>query len=71
MKQTSELPDARLRRAVSHYNYKWPKSLPSGVMFYEGLRITVIEFNKYARNFANECQEQESMSPDIAFGPNW
>ena len=37
--------------ACAHFNYKWPKELTSGVMFYEGFRITVKEFNERARDF--------------------
>jgi hypothetical protein len=40
-----------LRRAIAHYNYKWPKELTSGVMFFEGQRITIEEFKKECRLF--------------------
>lgn len=40
----------RLRAAVVDGNGKWPKQLAeSGVMFYDGLRITIDEFRKEAR----------------------
>lgn len=38
-----------LRRAIAEYDYKWPKQLTSGVMYYLGQRITVEEFKKEAR----------------------
>jgi len=31
--------------------YRWPKELGSGVMFYDGHRITIAEFNAWAVNF--------------------
>ena len=38
---------ARLRMAVVDRDGKWPKQLSgSGVMFYDGLRITIDEFRK-------------------------
>lgn len=36
-------------RACNHFNNKWPKELTSGIMFYEGQRITIEEFTYYAR----------------------
>jgi hypothetical protein len=35
----------------SLYNYKWPKEITSGVMFYNGIKVTIQEFNEWARNF--------------------
>jgi len=40
-----------IRLACRDYNYKWPKHLFTGVMMYEGFRITIEEFNKEARLF--------------------
>ena len=40
-----------IQLACQHYDYKWPKSLPSGVMYYHGFEITIAEFNKTARQF--------------------
>jgi hypothetical protein len=40
-----------LANACRSYNYKWPKELSSGVMFYDGERITIQEFNAWARQF--------------------
>jgi len=43
--------DIAIQSACRDNNYKWPKQLSSGVMFYNGHRITIVEFNKWARNF--------------------
>ena len=41
--------DGRLRMAIVDRDGKWPKQLAgSGVMFYDGLRITIDEFRKKA-----------------------
>ena len=37
--------------ACRDHNYKWPKVLTTGVMFYNGYRITIDEFNEWARKF--------------------
>lgn len=34
-------------RACAYFNWKWPKDLTSGIMFFEGKRITLIEFSYY------------------------
>lgn len=36
--------DDRIYRAVAAWGGKWPEQLESGVMFYDGLRITRVEF---------------------------
>lgn len=41
--------DIRLQHAVVHWGYKWPPELSSGVMFYDGLRITIEEFKKKSK----------------------
>lgn len=38
-----------IKLACAAYDYRWPRHLSSGVMFYEGFRITIQEFN--------ECKE--------------
>lgn len=38
--------DDRIVAAVVHHDGKWPKDLPSGVMFFMGLKITRAEFNR-------------------------
>lgn len=43
--------DLAITLACAHFSYKWPKQLTSGVMFYEGYKITIQEFNTWARNF--------------------
>ena len=43
--------DETILRAVYFYNCKWPKDLFTGIMFFEGKRITIDEFNKIARKF--------------------
>jgi len=43
------MTDIRLQHAVVHWGYKWPPELISGVMFYDGLRITIEEFKKKAK----------------------
>lgn len=40
-----------IQNACAAYSYKWPKELSSGVMFYNGFKITIDEFNKWARKF--------------------
>lgn len=43
-----------LRGACHHHNYKWPSDLWTGVMFFQGHKITVEEFmecvNLFGRN---------------------
>jgi hypothetical protein len=43
--------DFAIKLACAYYNYKWPPRMTSGVMFYEGYKITIQEFNEFARNF--------------------
>lgn len=40
-----------IKSACAEHGYKWPKYLTSGVMFYQGCKITVDEFNDWARKF--------------------
>lgn len=40
-----------IKSACDFYNYKWPKDLWTGVMFFKGQKITIKEFNIWARNF--------------------
>lgn len=40
-----------IKLACRDNNYKWPKELSSGVMFYDGFRIIIQEFNEWARSF--------------------
>lgn len=40
-----------IKEACYYFNYKWPKDLWTGVMFYEGYKITITEFNSWAANF--------------------
>jgi hypothetical protein len=40
-----------VKSACYFYNYKWPKELWSGVMFFDGARITIQQFNTYAGMF--------------------
>lgn len=40
-----------LRRVIAEYDYKWPKQLTSGVMFYNGETIRIEDFKKEARLF--------------------
>ena len=44
-------PDEVLFRVVAEYKYKWPSEITSGVLFFEGYRITIHEFKKAARLF--------------------
>jgi hypothetical protein len=34
------------------HEYRWPKELTSGVMFFNGQRITIKEFNEVAKEFS-------------------
>ncbi|HUM41585.1 MAG TPA: hypothetical protein PKI14_01390 [Fervidobacterium sp.] len=40
-----------IRKALHDHDYKWPKDLWTGIMFYEGYRITIEEFNEQRRLF--------------------
>lgn len=40
-----------IKLACADYNFTWPYQLYSGIMYYHGFRITIEEFNKWARNF--------------------
>lgn len=46
--------DWRLGLAFGLNDGEWPKELTSGVMFYDGLRITRKMFNKYAKALDSE-----------------
>ena len=48
-KLRTKTTDYRLALAVSFYNGAWPKDLISGIMFYEGLRITKKMFKDYIK----------------------
>ncbi len=50
MKKTTSRTQA-IKEACAHYGHKWPKSLTSGVMYFNGHRITIKEFNKWASYF--------------------
>ncbi len=39
--------DSRIARAYLFFNGKWPKELTSGIMFFDGLRITLHDFVGY------------------------
>lgn len=43
--------ETAIRLACYHYNYQWPKSLFTGIMFYEGFKITIEEFQQCAKLF--------------------
>lgn len=47
--------DAHKKMAIAElcslYNYKWPKDIISGVMFYNGIKVTIDEFNEWANKF--------------------
>lgn len=45
--------DYRIALAFGLNNEKWPKELISGVMFFDGLRITRRQFNAYRRSLNN------------------
>jgi hypothetical protein len=40
-----------IKLACAHYNYKWPKNLFSGIMFYYGHKINIDEFNNWTKKF--------------------
>ncbi len=48
-KENKDFDDPRLKRAVDSCNGIWPDSLPSGIMFYDGLRITKQIFTRYVK----------------------
>lgn len=37
--------ETAIKMACRDNNYKWPKQLSNGIMFYNGHRITINEFN--------------------------
>lgn len=43
-----------IRRAIAYSDYKWPAHLTSGIMLYEGERITVEEFMEQVRLFKGD-----------------
>ena len=43
--------DIAIHLACRDNDYKWPKQLSDGVMFYNGHRITINEFNEWASKF--------------------
>jgi len=45
-----------IKCACYHYDYRWPRSLPSGVMFFNGHRITIEEFMAWANLFNKGVQ---------------
>ena len=47
-----------IRSALSYHNYKWPKELWTGVMFYEGYKITIEEFEKALQEENAELKAQ-------------
>lgn len=40
-----------IRRCCSYFDYVWPKEIISGILFFEGTKITIEEFMKQARLF--------------------
>lgn len=40
-----------IKEAAVHHTFTWPKELSSGVMFWNGYRITIDEFNEWKRKF--------------------
>lgn len=40
-----------IQALCAKYNYKWPRYITSGVMFYDGIEVTIDEFNNWARKF--------------------
>lgn len=38
-----------LFRACAHFDFKWPKNLISGVMYFEGTRITINDFVQFMK----------------------
>jgi hypothetical protein len=50
LKKQKEKVEA-IKMACRDFNYEWPKSLWTGVMYYRGHNISVKEFNDWARNF--------------------
>lgn len=47
----SQRKELAIQQACRDCKYKWPKELTNGVMLYNGERITIDEFNKWARKF--------------------
>lgn len=51
MKLSDDRRISIIRRACYFYDYKFPKELWTGVLFFEGERITIEEFNEQAKLF--------------------
>jgi hypothetical protein len=44
------------------HDYRWPRTLSSGVMFFDGYRITIDEFNAWAEKFFDEAPTRKKRS---------
>lgn len=42
-----------IRKAIAFNNYQWPNQLTSGIMYFEGYRITIEEFMEQCKLFSN------------------
>lgn len=40
-----------VRRACFFHDYKWPHYLSSGIMFFEGKRVTIEDFKEQSKLF--------------------
>ena len=49
MTKNADTPTVRL--ACAARDYEWPKELTSGVMFYDGQRVTIEQFQEQAALF--------------------
>ena len=43
------MSDPRLAAAFSYYRGKWPQEMVSGVIFWDGMRITLDDFAAYRK----------------------
>jgi hypothetical protein len=48
--------------ACRDHDYRWPRTLSSGVMFFDGYRITIDEFNAWAEKFFDEAPTRKKRS---------
>lgn len=50
-KKREEVKKLVVRRAAYWHDYKWPEQLSSGIMFFDGERITIEEFQEQVALF--------------------
>jgi hypothetical protein len=52
--KAKQYKEMQIKNACAYSNYVWPKQLSSGVMFHNGVKITVEEFNHWVNIIKNK-----------------